>query len=99
MEIRFRPAAIDDLDNILIYIARDNSDAALKVVDAIEAFCFQTLSENPHIGASRDDMIKGLQIFPVYSYLICYFVKKDHIDVARIVHGAQDYKHLIESAH
>jgi toxin ParE1/3/4 len=95
MEIRFRPAANSDLDDILLYIARDNPDAALKVVNAIETFCFEKLSDNPQIGSSRDDLIKGLKIFPIYSYLVCYFVRKDHIDIARIVHGAQDYKRLL----
>lgn len=95
MNVRFRPAAIDDLDNILIYIAKENTQAALNVVGLIETFCLQTLSDNPHIGASRDEVVQGLRIFPVSSFLICYFVRDDHIDVARIVHGAQDYKKLL----
>ena len=95
MEIRFRPTAIDDLDTILVYIARENKQAAFKVVDAIETFCFKTLSDNPQIGSSRDELMKGLRLFPVYGYLVCYFVRTDHIDVVRIVHGAQDYKHLL----
>ena len=95
MDIRFRPAAIDDLDDILLYIARDNPDAALKVVDKIETFCLVTLCDNPQIGVSRDEVLKGLQIFPIYKYLVCYFVHKNHIDIARIVHGAQDYERLL----
>ncbi len=95
MEIRFRPSAITDLDNILIYIARQNPAAALNIVDSIEAFCLKTLAGNPYVGAARDEMIKGLRIFPVGSYLVCYFVRKNHIDVARIIHGARDYQNLV----
>ena len=94
MKTVFRPAAIEDLDNILTHIAQDNPSAAIRVVDAIEAFCFESLAENRHIGASRDDIIPGLRIFPVGAYLICHFVTNDHVEIARIVHGAQNYQNL-----
>jgi len=95
MRIAFRPAAIVDLDNILIHIAQDDPSAAKRVVDAIEGFCLETLSDNPFIGTARDEIVQGLRIFPVSTYLICHFVHNDHIEIARIVHGSQNYQNLL----
>jgi len=95
MKIVFRPAAIEDLDNILLHIAHDNPSAAIRVVDEIEVFCLETLADNPLIGASRYEIVQGLRIFPVNAYLICHFVANDHIEIARIIHGSQNYQNLL----
>jgi toxin ParE1/3/4 len=95
MKIVFRPAAIEDLDNFLLHIARDDPTAAIRVVDAIETFYLETLADNPLIGTAKDEIVQGLRIFPVSSYLICHFVNDNHIEIARIVHGSQNYQNLL----
>ncbi|MCF6326873.1 MAG: type II toxin-antitoxin system RelE/ParE family toxin [Devosiaceae bacterium] len=65
MKIVFRPAAIEDLGNILLHSAQDDPSAAIRVVDAIEAFFLETLADNLLIGASRDEIVQGLRIFSI----------------------------------
>lgn len=106
MDVRLRPKALDDLNNIIDYIAPEEPVAALRIVDAIETFCLITLGDNPHIGALHDivvqnDVVENIRIFPLVGYRICYFVRDysddPHIDVVRILHQARDVsKHLRE---
>lgn len=48
---------------------------------------------SPHAGKSRDDLAHGLRFFPVGNYLIFYTARDDGITVARVLHGARDYRH------
>jgi toxin ParE1/3/4 len=49
------PAALEDLDEIAIYIAKDNPAAADRVIDAIFA-AFAALADHPDLGHARDDL-------------------------------------------
>ena len=54
--------ATHDLNDILDYIARDNSTAARSFVDDIIETC-HLIAENPQMGTRREDLAPALRMF------------------------------------
>src|SRR5687767_9888767 len=87
------PEAEDDLWEILVYIARDNEDAAFRLIDHIdEKFQMQALF--PGGGQARPELLANLRSFPVGNYLIFYRPIEDGIEVLRVVHGGRNLRKL-----
>jgi plasmid stabilization system protein ParE len=64
------PEAFNDLDEIEEFIAKDNFDAADRVLDEIYT-AIQLLATNPGPGHRRPDLTsRPLRFWLVYSYLI-----------------------------
>ncbi len=95
MTVVLAPKARDDLDEIHAYIAADNPDAADRVQEA--AFePFAALARTPGLGRLRrfsHPLLADLRSFGVHgfpSYVIFYRIRVDSVEVARVLHGAQD---------
>lgn len=94
-------AALEDLDYIHARLAEDNIDAA----DRVQAAAFNTfdlLSRNPEIGRARNfhGKAKDLRSFGVSgfpNYVIFYRLRSDHLEIARVLHGAQDVETLLSA--
>ncbi len=92
-------AALDDLDDIHAYIAEHNIAAADRVQNA--AFdTFELLSRNPKIGRVRKYRGKasdlrsfGIRSFP--NYMIFYRVGTEHLEIVRVLHGAQNLDSIL----
>lgn len=86
-----------DLDEIVDYISVDNPDAALRVLDALQA-TFRSLASHPGIGQKRDDLRPGLRVFPggspAHRYVVCYYSINDGIEIATVIHGSRDWRGL-----
>jgi toxin ParE1/3/4 len=91
----FSPSSLQDLQDILEYIARDNPGAALRHVKRLEDACWM-LAKNLEMGTAFDDLLPGLRAWPVGNYVIFFRSTTDGIDVVRVVHGARDYGMLFE---
>jgi toxin ParE1/3/4 len=87
---RFTTEAYRDLDEILRYISSKDPNAAIRVIDRLEAECWG-IARNPGIGQPRRDLALRLRFFPVGNYLIFYREEDEGIQVIRILHGAQAY--------
>ena len=85
----FSPMAVEDLDGILEYIARDNPPAAIRFVETLKEKC-HTLARFPLLGASRDQLVEGLRVFSVGNYAIYYRPEADTARIERVLHGARD---------
>jgi len=85
--LEWSPAAIEDLESIALYVARDSSVYAAAVVKAILDIT-RKLSRFPFAGRvvpeMDDDNIR--EMF-VYSYRVIYRIRGRIITVASIVHG------------
>jgi len=92
-EILRRPEAEADLDEIWLYIAQDDPNAADRFMDRIEERC-HLLAENPRIGRSRPGLASGLRSFPVGNYLIFYVPIENGIEIVRVVSGSRDIEAL-----
>lgn len=102
MRIERHPAVIaEDLPGIYAFIARDNPDAADRVLDAIEA-TLQHLSAYPQSGTlypTRAPSLKAVRMLPVIdfqNYLIFYGVEAEAVRVLYIVHGARHLPRLFQ---
>lgn len=85
-----------DLDSIAEYIARENPDAALHVLEGLHDTLL-LLAKNPDLGRLRDDLRPNLRLFPAaQNYVICYYPLKDGIEIATIIHGRRDWAGLFE---
>ena len=81
--------AQQDLDEILIYIAEDNIDAAITLIDRFTAV-FEMLADNGKAGRERPELKEDLRSFPESSYLIFYRMWAGKAAIVRVIHGARD---------
>ena len=88
----FHPAASIDLREIASFIAEDNPDAALRVVDEIHA-TLVLLARFPQQGHKRPDLTsRSLRFAVVREYLIAYAPDKKPLWVVAILHGRRSPK-------
>lgn len=87
----FHPDAFADLDEIWEYIARENLDAADRVLADIHGV-LRTLAASPHIGHRRPDLTARLLRFHVArdEYLIAYAPDENPLWVVAILHGRRN---------
>ena len=85
-----RPKARDDLENIADFSlekwGKDQEESYLRMLQN----SFQSISENPHLGRSIDDVIPGLPDFWQGRHIILYFITESHIDIVRVLHHSMD---------
>ena len=91
-------AARQDLVDIGEYIARDNPDAAERVLDAVEDKC-RRLLQNPKMGAECAHLGEGLRHFWVspFQYVLYYRVIDDGIRLIRVLHGRRNIPAIFEN--
>ncbi len=89
----FSDAAVQDLNEIGDYIARNNPDAASKLFDAIRQKCV-VVAGFPKMGKSYALLSPGLRGFIIDDYIIFYYPRADGIDIARVVSGSRDLESL-----
>jgi len=92
---RLTPEAENDLDEITGYIANDNPQAALRLLDRIQDRC-QQLAEMPETGRIREELAEGLRSGLVGKYVIFYRPDEAGIQVIRVIHGSRDIPSLFE---
>jgi toxin ParE1/3/4 len=94
-QYRVSDAARSDLDEIWFYVAKDNPDAADKLIRALVSR-FATLASMPLIGRQREELSPNLRSFPVGRYVIFYRPMENGVEIARVLHGARDFPPLFE---
>jgi toxin ParE1/3/4 len=93
-------AARADLQEIGLYIARRNPQAARRFLRATSR-TIAMLAAQPVIGElydSRDPAFAGIRIATVdrfRSYLIAYRATDDRIEILRVLHGARDVDQIL----
>jgi len=88
-----RPIAELDLLDIWDYIADDSFERADQFLDRIESK-LQALARTPGIGKRREELLPGLQSFPVGNYVVFYRASEDGIDVIRVLRGSRDIEEI-----
>ena len=82
-----------DLEEIAIFIAGDDADAADGLVNRFDEK-FTLLAQFPNLGRARPELGRDLRSFPVGRYLVVYRARKDGISVVRVVHGARNLRRI-----
>ncbi|MDX2153149.1 MAG: type II toxin-antitoxin system RelE/ParE family toxin [Bryobacteraceae bacterium] len=84
-----------DVSDIWDYIARDNIEAADRVLDALES-AMAKLANNPGIGHRREELAdKSHRFWLLYSYLIVYRHEGKLLQVVRVLHASRDVQSLL----
>ena len=94
-QYRVSNAARSDLDEIWFYIAGDNPDAADRFIRALLSR-FPMLASMPEIGRERKDLSPHVRSFAIGNYVIFYRLIENGVEIARVLHGAQDFPPLFE---
>jgi toxin ParE1/3/4 len=93
---RLSPEARADVDEIAYYVAIEsgNLETADRLLESIYQR-FLMLDEYPHTGRRRDDLRRGLRVFPVSEYLVLSRVEGADVLIQRVVHGRRDLRTLL----
>ena len=91
-QVIWSPSALDDVDAIAEYIARDSVDrAALFVASLLEAT--DRLAEFPDSGRVISEINDpSCREILVAAYRIMYRLENDQVWITGVVHGARDWK-------
>ena len=90
------PAAEQDIDESVSFIASNSPTAAVRWLDRIEAVC-EKFVEYPAMGVCRPALGIGVRAFPVENYVIYYRRKGKEIHVLRVLHAARDVTSAFEN--
>jgi len=89
-KIRWLRLALADLDELMVYIAKDNPEAATKVAGKIWETT-QMISNHPAIGkpgrlpGTREMVVAGT------SYIVPYRVVANEVQILRVLHGVRKW--------
>ncbi len=95
--LRYLPIAEEDLISILDWIAKDSPTRALKFVDKLEEKIgklenFPMLGRIPRHSKLRD---YGYRVLIIESYLVFYIIRKNTIEVHRVIRASRDLDKMI----
>ncbi len=90
------PAADDDLYDIWLFIAQNNTDAATQMLRKIKRSLLK-LERNPLMGRDRPELVPGLRSLLCQTYVVFYRLKGSDIELVRVLHGARDTGAIFES--
>jgi toxin ParE1/3/4 len=80
--------AVEDIDEILHYIASDHPKAALKLYETFVKQ-FESLSIFPEIGRMRTEFDPPVRSLAVGNYII-YYREISPVTIVRVMHGARN---------
>jgi toxin ParE1/3/4 len=88
MQIRWSPAAVEDLSRIIEYIRQENPPAAQRIAKTIYESA-GSLKSFPYKG--RTGRIEGTRELPLppLPFVVVYRILNDIVEIANVVHGAQ----------
>ena len=90
MKVRFTPNARDCLVEIREYIARENPQAARRVIASIRQQT-QSLIDYPGVGRlGRCEGTRELVVNP-YPYIVAYRIEVDEVQVLAVVHTSRTW--------
>jgi addiction module RelE/StbE family toxin len=90
MKVVLSPQALEDLREIVGYIAEDNPEAARKLLAHVRQR-IQELQDMPHLG--RPGRVPGTRelVIPHTPYLVPYQVQDHCLQILRVYHGARQW--------
>jgi toxin ParE1/3/4 len=95
LEVRYRPEALSDLDDIFDTILRVSASqvAAERFVSRILAWCSR-IGNAPHAGRPRDDLESGLRTVPFERTAVIAYRITDAVEITNVFYGGRDYEAL-----
>jgi len=92
-EVAFLQEALDDLEEIILYIAQDDPDAALRMHDEIisKSIDLATFPKRGRLVPDKKMADMGYRMLMVKPYIIFYRIFDRSVFVYRVLHGARNY--------
>ena len=103
-EIKYTSLAMDELDLAFSYVARDDKQAAIDLLDRLESAILK-LSDFPRLGVVFPNRasyeVVGYRYIVVDPYVIFYRINeaKKEIQIARVFHSRQNWLKLALTIH
>lgn len=97
LQIEYLPSAETDLMDIFDYIFADSPKSAEKMIDLFDSK-IANLGYFPFAGKEVSDKLlrmKGYRLLIIDNYLVFYVIKKNIIEIRRILHGSRNYQFLL----
>ena len=97
-EVRFLQEALDDLEEIILYIAQDSRAAAIRMHDKIieKANDLTTFPKRGRLVPDKKMSEAGYRMLGIKPYIAFYRIIDSNIFIYRILHGATNYPLLYE---
>ncbi len=89
MQVKWTKRASQNLENILAHISADNSSAAKKfLLDTLQQI--SNLKEYPALG--RAGLVPSTRELVIHeNYVVYYRIKKEQIEILRVLHARRKY--------
>ena len=93
--LRILPMADADVDEVGLFIAGDNFDAALRFYDAVER-TYRQIRDHPKrwprydLDHRRLPELRKLSVIGFRNFLVFYHIEDDVVEIIRVLHGARD---------
>jgi toxin ParE1/3/4 len=96
MRLRWSEPALQDLEDIFLYLAPRNREAAGRVIERIIALASDILVASPHAG--RPGRVAGTRELVITGtpYVLAYSVAGERIDVLAVIHAARNWPPAFE---
>ena len=97
-DVRFLQEALDDLEEIVLYIAQDSHSAALRMHDKIidKANDLKVFPKRGRLVPDKKMSAAGYRLLGIKPYIIFYRVIGNDVFIYRVLHGAANYPLLLE---
>lgn len=95
MRVRYTPAALAHLAEIGDYIAKDNRDAAKRVIQAIQN-AVELLRDNPDLGRRGHLEATREIVIPRLPYYAAYRVTASAVEVFAVIHTSRSWPNKSE---
>ena len=99
-KVEFLQSAIDDLEEIVLYIANNSPKSAMELHDKIIGSATR-LEEFPSLGRLIPDKKlreKGFRLIVIDKYLLFYKIYNEEINILRVLRGDRDYPSLFSNS-
>jgi len=92
-DVLFSREALEDLEEIVLYIARDSRQAALRMHDKIveKANDLTVFPKRGRLVPDKKMAAAGYRMLGIKPYIIFYRVIERNVFIYRILHGATNY--------
>ena len=92
-DVRFLQEALDDLEEIVLYIARDSRQAALRMHDKIieKANELSAFPKRGRLVPDKKMAEAGYRVLGIKPYIAFYRVIERNVFIYRVLHGATNY--------
>ena len=97
-DVRFLQEALDDLEEIVLYIAQDSHQAALHMHDKIieKANDLAVFPKRGRLVPDKKMAAAGYRMLGINPYIAFYRVANRNVFIYRLLHGASNYPLLYE---